>query len=267
MGIMANPAKRGRRSAWATLALLVVGLMVSGGAYFLFSNTASADSRAVAASQEQIDEGHKLYLANCATCHGVNAEGTAAGVTLIGVGAAAVDFQVGTGRMPMQMDGPQAFRKPAQFKQEAINAMAAYIASLSPGPGIPADTYLDTSLGDPARGAELYRINCAMCHNVAYQGGALTEGKFAPPLLGVESHHIYEAMLTGPQNMPVFNDNNLTPEDKRDIISAIRWTEANGATSLVGLGGIGPVSEGIFLWLIGLGGVVGIAVWVTARPN
>ncbi|MGB3414500.1 MAG: cytochrome c [Microbacteriaceae bacterium] len=263
---MANTAKRGRRSAWATVALLGVALLLSGGAYFAFSNTASADSQQ-ASSQTKVDEGQKLYLANCATCHGMNAEGTAAGVTLIGVGAASVDFQLGTGRMPMQMDGPQAYRKSPQFKQPAIDSIAAYIASLAPGPGVPADTYLDASKGDPARGAELYRVNCAMCHNVAYQGGALTEGKFAPPLIGVESRHIYEAMLTGPQNMPVFNDNNLGPEDKRDIISAIRWTEANGATSVVSLGGIGPVAEGIFLWLIGLGGIVGVTVWLTSRPN
>lgn len=231
----------------------------------LFSQSATADSQA--ASQDLIEKGEKLYLANCATCHGVNAEGTKNGVTLIGVGAAAVDFQVGTGRMPMQMDGPQAFRKPPQFTQESTDALAAYIDSLAPGPGIPAEKWLDASQGDPARGAQLYRINCAMCHNVAYQGGALTEGKFAPPLLGVESRHIYEAMVTGPQNMPTFNDNNLTPEDKRDIISAIRWEEANGQTSLVSLGGIGPVSEGIFIWIIGLGSVVGITAWVTSRPN
>src|SRR5690606_19312344 len=138
----------------------------------------------------------------CASCHGLNAEGTAAGPNLHGVGAAAVDFQVGTGRMPMAASGPQAEQKPVQFTEEQIAALATYVASLAPGPAIPADEYL-TGEGDVANGAELFRINCAMCHNVAGAGGALTEGKFAPSVKNVEPVHVYEAMVTGPQNMPV----------------------------------------------------------------
>lgn len=257
--------KTGRRSPLATILLIGVALSTLGGAYAMFTSSASADS--VAASEAQIEEGHKLYVANCATCHGMNAEGTADGPTLIGVGAASVDFQVGTGRMPLQMQGPQAIRKTPQFTDAQIEALSAWVASLAPGPGVPTDALLNHELGDPARGAELYRINCAMCHNVAYQGGALTEGKFAPPLIGVESKHIYEAMLTGPQNMPIFSDQNISPEDKRNILAAVRWYEENGATSVVSLGGIGPVAEGIFLWIIGLGGLVGVTVWMTSRPN
>lgn len=95
------------------------------------------------------------------------------------MGAASVDFQVGTGRMPMQMHGPQALEKPVQFTDEQVGELAAYVASLAPGPAIPEGEVLDGQ-GDAANGAELFRINCAMCHNVAGAGGALTEGKFAP---------------------------------------------------------------------------------------
>jgi ubiquinol-cytochrome c reductase cytochrome c subunit len=197
----------------------------------------------------------------------MNAVGTSEGPSLIGVGAASVDFQVGTGRMPMQNNAPQAPAKPVQFTDEEISQLAAYVASLAPGPAIPADEYLQAD-GDAAHGAELFRINCAMCHNVAAGGGALTEGKFAPELQTVEPVHIYEAMVTGPQNMPVFSDTNLTPQDKADIITSIVWMTDN--TSMVGgynLGSIGPVAEGLFIWIFGLGAAVGFAIWITSRPN
>jgi ubiquinol-cytochrome c reductase cytochrome c subunit len=257
--------KRGRRHPLATVALIAIGLVFMGGAYTAFNvGTATADTDL--SSQQTIQEGHKLFQANCATCHGLNAEGTAEGPTLIGVGAASVDFQVGTGRMPMAMQGPQAEQKPVQFTDEQTKQLAGYVASLAPGPGIPDAKYLDGK-GDLANGGELFRVNCAMCHNVAAAGGALTEGKYAPPLAGVSAVHIYEAMVTGPQNMPVINDMNLSPEDKRDVISYLKWMEANPSPGGYGLGSIGPVSEGLFLWIFGLGSIVALTVWITAKSN
>jgi ubiquinol-cytochrome c reductase cytochrome c subunit len=157
-------------------------------------------------------------------------------------------------------------QKPVQFNPEQVAAMAAYVASLSPGPAIPDASLLDGK-GDATNGAELFRINCAMCHNVAGAGGALTEGKFAPPLTGVASVHIYEAMLTGPQNMPVFNNANLTPEDKRDIITYLKYLEANPSPGGYELGSLGPVAEGLFVWIFGLGAIVAVTVWLTAKSN
>jgi ubiquinol-cytochrome c reductase cytochrome c subunit len=248
----------------AAAALIAVGLLFTGGAYAAFTTSAVAEDSA--ASEQQIEQGEKLFAANCATCHGVNAAGTDNAPSLIGVGAASVDFQVGTGRMPAQANGPQMREKEPQLGEEDTQALADYIASLGPGPAIPADKYLDAE-GDATNGAELFRINCAMCHNVAGVGGALTQGKFAPSLVGVTEKHIYEAMVTGPQNMPVFNDANLSSEDKRDIITSLKFNETNTAPGGFELGSIGPVSEGIFIWIIGLGGIVAITVWLTARPN
>jgi len=262
-------SKKGRRSPMATVSLIVVGLMTTGGAYALFSSTANADdstSTLATSSQSQVNEGEKLFASNCATCHGLSAQGTSEGPSLIGVGAASVDFQVGTGRMPMAFDGAQAERKPVQFTDEQIEAMAAYVASISPGPAIPDEQYL-TGDSDAANGAELFRINCAMCHNVAGAGGALTEGKFAPPLGGVAPEHIYEAMVTGPQNMPVFNDMNLSPADKADIISYLTYVDDNSSPGGFELGSLGPVAEGLFIWIFGLGAVIAITVWLTAKAN
>jgi ubiquinol-cytochrome c reductase cytochrome c subunit len=185
---------------------------------------------------------------------------------LIGVGAAAVDFQVGTGRMPGQASGPQLSKKPVQFTDEQIMAMAAYVASLGPGPAIPSEEYLQET-GDAEHGSELFRINCAMCHNAVGAGGALTEGKWAPALAGVSAKHTYEAMVTGPQNMPVFNDANLTPEDKRDIITYLAYIEENDSVGGYELASLGPVAEGLFVWIFGLGFIIAITVWLGAKAN
>ena len=260
----ADRRKVGRRHPLAAVALIAVGLLSTGGAYALFTTSATADT---SASQEQlVEEGGKLFAANCATCHGKALEGTSEGPTLLGVGEAAVHFQVETGRMPMAASGPQAEEKPAQFTEEQIEALYTFVGSKAPGPGIPEEKYLDGS-GDAALGAELFRINCAMCHNVAGAGGALTQGKYAPSLVGVENVHVYEAMVTGPQNMPVFNDANISPEDKADIISYLTFLNENPSPGGFDLGSLGPVSEGLFIWIFGLGGIVAITVWLTARSN
>lgn len=260
-----NVRKTGRRHPLATAALVLTGLLVTGAAYAGFNSTA-ATAEVSMDSPATIEEGQRLFAANCATCHGMNAEGTPDGPSLIGAGAASVHFQVGTGRMPLAFQGPQGMVKPEQFTEEQTLQLAAYVASLAPGPELPDEKYLQAD-GDAANGGALFRINCAMCHNVSAAGGALTEGKYAPPLGGVPATHIYSAMVTGPQNMPVFNETNLTPQEKADIITYLKYIEEQPAVGGLGLGSIGPVSEGLFIWLIGLGGIVALTVWVTARSN
>ena len=171
-----------------------------------------------------------------------------------------------TGRMPLQMQGPQAPQKPVQFTQEQIEAIAAYTQSVAPGPSYP-DAHILDGEGDVSAGAELFRINCAMCHNVAAAGGALTEGKYAPPLTDTSALHIYAAMVTGPQNMPVFNDLTLTTDEKRDIISALMYMQENPSPGGFNLGSLGPVSEGLFIWIFGIGGLIALTVWITAKSN
>jgi len=257
--------KTGRRHPLASVALIAIGLLFTGAGYAALS-TSTATAQSDASSQQTISEGQKLFAANCATCHGLNLEGSSEAPSLLGVGAASVDFQVGTGRMPMQMQGPQAQKKPVQFTEAQTAALAAYVASLAPGPAIPTGKVLDGA-GDAAKGAELFRINCAMCHNVAGAGGALTEGKFAPAIKNVSAEHIYEAMITGPQNMPVFNDMNVSAEGKRDIITYLKYVENNPSPGGLALGSLGPVAEGLFIWIFGLGAIVALTVWITAKSN
>ncbi|WP_194419899.1 c-type cytochrome [Microbacterium abyssi] len=267
---MAREKKRrsnGRRSPLAAAALIGAGLLITGGIYAGASAAIAATETPTAAStQLTVDDGEKLFQANCATCHGLDLQGTDNGPSLYGVGELSVEFQVATGRMPLQMQGPQAPQKPVQFTQDQIEAMASYVQSVAPGPTYPADEILDGE-GDVAHGAELFRINCAMCHNVAAAGGALTEGKYAPPLTSTSALHIYAAMVTGPQNMPVFGDMNLSDEDKRDIISALLFQQQEVQVGGFTLGSLGPVSEGLFIWIFGIGALVGATVWITAKSN
>lgn len=256
--------KSGRRSPLATVALIAVGLLATGGAYAVATTAATAETSQAQAAV--VDEGAKLFTANCATCHGLDLEGTSEGPSLIGVGEASVHFQVGTGRMPLAASGPQAPEKPVQFTEEQVLALAEFVGTKGPGPGIPDEEYLEAD-GDAANGGELFRTNCAMCHNVAGAGGALTEGKYAPSLKGVDEVHVYEAMVTGPQNMPVFSDTNLTPEEKADIITYLQFLETNPSPGGFDLGSLGPVSEGLFIWIFGLGAIVAITVWLTAKSN
>jgi len=256
-----------RRKPMAAAVVIAVGLIVAGGSYAAATAAIKGQQSSTVASAAQIDEGHKLFLANCATCHGKNAEGTKNAPTLIGVGAAAVDFQVGSGRMPAQVSGPQvAAKDPSEFTDKQIAALAAYVASIGPGPAVPSDAMVSPN-GNATRGGELFRTNCAMCHNAAGAGGALTQGKYAPALTETGTKEMYEAMITGPQNMPVFNDANLTPKDKKDIITYLVYLQNNPSPGGLDLENIGPVAEGLFVWIFVLGGIIAITVWLGAKSN
>ncbi len=256
----------GRRSPWAAAALIGIGLLITGGVYAGASAAMAATTEAPVASALTVEDGQRLFQANCATCHGLDVQGTPDGPSLYGVGELAVHFQMSTGRMPLQMQGPQAPQKPVQFTDEQVAAVGAYIQSIAPGPTYPSERTLDGE-GAVSEGGELFRINCAMCHNVAGAGGALTEGKYAPALHSTSPLNMYAAMVTGPQNMPVFNDMTLTTEEKRDIITYLLYMQDNESAGGFSLGSLGPVSEGLFIWIFGIGSLIGITVWITAKSN
>lgn len=258
---------RFRRHRAVAPLLLVLALLSIG---TTFSVAGAATSTAITAAEKSalIDEGQRIFLKGCSSCHGINLEGSAIAPALLGVGAASVDFQVATGRMPVADMSAQIARKKPVYNEKQVEALAAYVSSLAPGPGVPGESQLNYERdGSTAQGGELFRTNCAMCHNFAAQGGALTQGKYAPTLMGVEPRHIYEALITGPQSMPVFSDKTLTPAEKLSIIKWIKAAEAEPQLGGAALGRVGPVTEGLLVWTLGLGLLVGVAVWLAMKAR
>ena len=260
-----------RRHPLAGLVVLLVGLVAFGG---LYAAVAPKPAKAEEYTARDVEAGRQLFLIGCASCHGLNAEGVTTkdggnyGPPLVGVGAAAVDFQVGTGRMPMAQSGPQAPRKTPEYTDEETRQLAAYVASLAPGPSIPAEEFLDWQSVDEEglrEGGEFFRTNCTACHNSVGAGGALPDGRYAPSLKDVTPKHLYEAMQTGPQQMPVFNDDIITPEDKRNVIAYIKTVQEQPNYGGVGGGGLGPVVDGVLVWVVGIGGLIGFAIWIGAH--
>ncbi|NEW41716.1 c-type cytochrome [Nocardia cyriacigeorgica] len=261
--------RRVRRRIAGGLALLV-GLV---GAGFLASALTPEPQIATANEDKSalIREGQQLYDTSCITCHGANLQGVQdRGPSLIGVGEAAVYFQVSSGRMPMTRNEAQAERKPAKFDAHQTDAIGAYVAANGGGPTVirNADgTVAQESLrgADIARGSELFRMNCASCHNFTGRGGALSSGKYAPPLEPASEQQIYAAMLTGPQNMPKFSDRQLSPEEKRDIVAYVKDSVEANSPGGYGLGGFGPATEGLAIWVVGIVLTVGAAMWIGSR--
>ena len=244
------------------LALLSIGTT--------FSVAGAATGAPITAAERSalIEEGERIFLKGCSSCHGINLEGSAIAPALLGVGAASVDFQVATGRMPVADMSVQIARKTPVYDEKQVEALAAYVSSLAPGPQVPGESQLNYERdGSTAEGGELFRTNCAMCHNFAAQGGALSQGKYAPTLMGVEARHIYEAMITGPQSMPVFSDKTITPNEKLSMIKWIKAVEAEPQLGGAALGRVGPVTEGLLVWTLGLGLLVGVAVWLAMKAR
>ena len=275
--------RRTRRKLRRTMAgalALVLGLTGAGLVAQAFTpdqQTATAEMDA----EQMITQGQEIYEVACITCHGANLQGVQdRGPSLVGVGEGSVYFQVHSGRMPMKRNEAQADRKDPRFNEAQTLALAAYVNANGGGPGIVKDddgniameslrgSHNEDGAIDPkdvARGSDLFRLNCASCHNFTGKGGALSGGKHAPPLDEANGQEIYQAMLTGPQNMPKFSDRQLSADEKEDIIAYIKSAEETPNPGGYGLGGIGPVTEGMLMWIAGIVVLIGAAMWIGTR--
>ncbi|WP_250149605.1 cytochrome bc1 complex diheme cytochrome c subunit [Mycolicibacter acidiphilus] len=250
--------------------LLLVALMLAGGTAALLSPTpqvAVADE----SNSALLRTGKQLFDTSCITCHGANLQGVPGrGPSLVGVGEAAVYFQVSTGRMPAARGEAQAPRKDPMFDDSQIDALGAYVQANGGGPTVVRNA--DGSIAqaslrgdDLGRGGDLFRLNCASCHNFTGRGGALSSGKYAPDLAPANEQQIYAAMVSGPQNMPRFSDRQLSLEEKKDIIAYVKNVTEEREPGGYGLGGFGPAPEGMAMWIVGMVAAIGAALWIGAR--
>ncbi len=266
-------ASRSRRRLHRRLSgglLLLIALTIAGGLAAVLTPTpqiAVADENTSAL----LRTGKQLFDTSCVSCHGANLQGVPDhGPSLIGVGDAAVYFQVSTGRMPAMRGEAQAMRKDPIFDEGQVDAIGAYVEANGGGPTTVRNP--DGSLAmhslrgqDLGRGGDLFRLNCASCHNFTGKGGALSSGKFAPDLGEANEQQILTAMMTGPQNMPKFSDRQLSFDAKKDIIGYVRTAAEERSPGGYGLGGFGPAPEGMAAWIIMMVGAIALALWIGAR--
>lgn len=273
---------RRRRKAKRTLAggfALAIGLSGAG----VLASALTPDAQVATAEKDDqalVQEGKDIYDTACITCHGANLQGIEGrGPSLVGIGAGSVYFQVHSGRMPMMSNDAQAERKAPRYTEQQTLALAAYVAANGGGADIVynddgsvaqeslrgANYNGETQAEDVAKGSELFRMNCASCHNFTGQGGALSSGKFAPELAPASEQEIYQAMLTGPQNMPKFSDRQLTADEKKDIIAYLKSAKETPSPAGWDLGGLGPVAEGLAMWIIGISALCAAAMWIGSR--
>ena len=198
---MTSKSRRRLRRRLSAALLLLTGLLVAGG----IAATLTPTPQVAVADESQLSllrTGEQLFETSCVTCHGANLQGVPdRGPSLIGTGEAAVYFQVSTGRMPAMRGEAQAPSKPPIFDEHQIDAIGAYVQANGGGPVTPRDAngaVSETDLlgSDVARGGDLFRLNCASCHNFTGRGGALSSGKYAPALDDATPAQIYTAMLT-----------------------------------------------------------------------
>ena len=261
------PSRARRR--FGSAVRMIAALALAGGIYTAFAPGAFAKEPQQLSATAQ--EGKQLFDNSCISCHGRNGEGVEGrGPSLIGVGSASVEFQVGTGRMPMTRQEAQAEQKKPQFDKNQTKQLGQYVQELGGGPQLPAGELVESLEENPeaiARGGELFRINCTSCHSFGGAGGALSSGKYAPALHDSSPATIYAAMLSGPQNMPVFGDNQLTPEQKREIITYInlQLQEDKDPGGLFNLGRYGPATEGLAIFIVGITILVFTSLWIAGK--
>jgi quinol---cytochrome-c reductase cytochrome c subunit len=253
-----------RRRVGATV-LMLVALGSMGGAYAAFA--ADSGAAGTGMSNADIQAGRQLFQVSCITCHGANLEGVKGnGPSIIGAGAAAVYFQVSTGRMPAVGQGPDEPRKTAKYDDAETRALAAYVQSLGGGQDIPSG---ELRSGDAtiSEGGELFRVNCASCHGVTFKGAPLSGGKEAPALNESTDLQMWTAMLSGPESMPVFSNNQLTVDEKRAIVAYVQALKASADPGGSGIDRIGPVSEAIVIWVAGVGALMVAILWIGAKTE
>lgn len=242
-----DPLGRRRRALRRLPLLLLVGAVPT----VLIQAPWAAGGDGAAQEEPQMVRGQRLYAANCASCHGRFGGGTAQGPTLLGVGEAAVDLQLSTGRMPIADPDVQPVRSAPAFPAEDIEALVAFVASLGP-PGPPIPT-VDAARGTLARGRQVYAANCLACHGAGGQGANVGAANLAPPLAPATSTQVAEAVRIGPGVMPPFGEEVLGQEDLDSLVRYVlflREAEGRGGQEL---GRVGPVMEGFIAWFIGMG--------------
>jgi len=201
----------------------------------------------------------ETFLADCATCHAADGTGTNRGPSLTGVGRASIDYWVSTGRMPLAAPDDRDERHPPRYRRAAQRALVDYVATLTgPGPDIPA---VSVRGADLARGGELYRLDCAACHQWGGEGGALLHRE-APPLHASTATQVAEAVRVGPGLMPAFGESAVTNRDLSALAAYVGYLRNPDDRGGEPLWHLGPMAEGSIAFAFGLGLLLLASRWI-----
>jgi ubiquinol-cytochrome c reductase cytochrome c subunit len=205
--------------------------------------------------------GPALYQRACASCHGNQGEGTFRGPSLIGVGAASADYWLRSGRMPLREPDQQPVRSEPAFSDAEIRELVAYVARFGEGPAIPR---VNVPGADLAKGGELYRVNCASCHNWDGKGGALVNRQNASPLSPVPDGQVAEAVRIGPGTMPQFTQAQLSDDELNDVVAYVDYLRTPQDAGGYGLAHWGPATETV-AGFVAMGLLVALTTWLGER--
>lgn len=206
--------------------------------------------------------GAGLYAESCLTCHGNLGQGVPnRGPSLQGVGALSADFYLRTGYMPLHSPSDQPVRRTRVFPPDQIDALVAYVAQLAKGPPVPTP---HPERGNVARGLTLFTESCAGCHQVAAVGGFVT-GARVPPLDRATPTQIAEAVRIGPYLMPSFSTKRISDGELDSIIAYVQYAKQPDDRGGWGIGHLGPVPEGLVVWLLAATVLVATCVLIGKR--
>ena len=245
----------GRAWTFAGATALALALYFSGGSSAQEGYPLEKSKIATMAQADEAD-GQQLFEASCSTCHGVDGQGTENGPSLEGVGEASADFQLRTGRMPLSSSTDQTVRKDPAFDNDQIEALVDYVGTFGDGPPVPEVDLEGTNL---AAGQGLYIENCAACHGATGAGGAVGNEALAPGLAVASEVEIAEAIIVGPGQMPQFD---FTDAQRNDLVNFVIYLREESRPGGADIGGIGPVPEGFVAWLVGLGSLIVICLFI-----
>jgi ubiquinol-cytochrome c reductase cytochrome c subunit len=215
-----------------------------------------------AARSPLAEEGQSIFEEGCSSCHGFTGKGVEGrGPSLIGAGAAAADFYLRTGRMPLNQVGDEPLRSPPHYPGHKIRALVAYVGSLGKGPAIPT---VDPEEGSLSEGLQLFGESCAGCHGIGGKGGVAIGG-YAPPLGAATPRQVGEAIRVGPYLMPRFSEAQLSDEEVDSIARYVELTKEPDDAGGWGIGHIGPVPEGLIAWLAAIAAILLVARLIGER--
>jgi ubiquinol-cytochrome c reductase cytochrome c subunit len=234
-----------------------LGLAVLAGVAVLAATPVPTDAAPAAGDAAR---GRRLYETGCTTCHGLDGRGTDLGPSLIGVGAAAADFYLSTGRMPLDNPGDEPIRSEPRYPRDQIDAIVAYVGSLG-GPKIPD---VRPEQGEVNEGFAAFNEHCAGCHQAVAKGGVVT-GAFAPDLGEASPTQVGEAVRIGPYLMPPFGHEQIDRDTLNSIARYVELTKAPVNEGGWGIGNLGPVPEGMIAWLLALASLLLVARLIGVR--